>query len=962
MKRAILLINVLMVCLFALAQRMPIRIMSQTSVQGAEEARCLMFDRNGLMWVGTDQGIKAYDGYRFMTYRNDAFSPGILSNNQVNAMTDDKANRLWVGTRDGLTCFDCQQGTFKSYHLRGEQARSINELFTSSDGTVWVGTDRGVSRYDAEKDDFIDINMTTAVQSFAEDAKGNIYIGTWEDGIYRLDHQSGQLVAYPSLDGRNTAQSMLMDSRGRLWIGTWENGIVRLDNPANEKSPGMHKVNEDRTDFRTFRRLVEDSVSHAVWGCCIEGLTSIDIDDVSLVENHPGLSFCYDLSSDGHGNLWVLNRNQGIVHLSTKQSPFHFNYLNPAGLVLPVNRIQAVYTADDRHFWLSLQPYGLAYYDSQTGQVNYNEQIAGFAQMPNSDNIHLQTIYDMIQYADGVLWMASSRGLVILEEGNPVRLQRRNSLPFIGDGDVKTLCRLHDGTVLIGQAVGVGVAFSDTKGRLLSMTEQGRDFSDCDVHTIIESHDHRIWIATDNEGIICATGDIHQPEKMQYHQYAPAAGNYPLDDATTVYEDTQHRLWAISSSGALFLYEPKKDCFSVVNLRYHLNVSHIYAIEGDEQGRIWLSTDRGLACLALNTQGKGHPAYYSEEDGIESFRFSANGLSRFGNRLFFGSADGFFSFEPRQIDQWHPANPAPLIVSGLLIDDRPYHWLDSAMRRRITAELPYFTHSLTIPASIKKFTVEFSLLNYMNQIQSHYAYRLVGYDDGWHYVNAENRQATFQNLPPGSYRLQLRAIDSYGHKTELPYLIEVEILPPWYRTWWAYLIYIGMLAALVYGISQWYKARLKRKARLQQRVSELLHYREMMLMQQFNDQKAIEAEEQQHNSPDEQFIQRAIDCVKNHLMDSDYDREQFARDMLVSSSTLYNKLRALTGQTVTGFVCSIRLKEACRIVRQQPAINVNELSMAVGFNTPKYFTRCFKKEFGELPSEYIDRIRNENKI
>ena len=77
--------------------------------------------------------------------------------------------------------------------------------------------------------------------------------------------------------------------------------------------------------------------------------------------------------------------------------------------------------------------------------------------------------------------------------------------------------------------------------------------------------------------------------------------------------------------------------------------------------------------------------------------------------------------------------------------------------------------------------------------------------------------------------------------------------------------------------------------------------------------------------------------------------------MCVSSSTLYNKLRALTGQNVTGFINSIRLKEACRMLRQQPDIRINELSEAVGFNTPKYFTKCFKREFGMLPKEFLAR-------
>ena len=250
----------------------------------------------------------------------------------------------------------------------------------------------------------------------------------------------------------------------------------------------------------------------------------------------------------------------------------------------------------------------------------------------------------------------------------------------------------------------------------------------------------------------------------------------------------------------------------------------------------------------------------------------------------------------------------------------------------------------------------FSLLAYHNQDQCKYSFRLEGYDHDWHYTEADNRWATYQNLPPGHYELRVRGVDSYGRLVEMPYTISVHVLPPWYRTWWAYLVYICLLVVAVYGITEWYKNRIKRRALLQQRVSELLHYREMMVMQQYEGaRKALEAEEQQHSSPDEQFLSKAIDCVKQHLDDADYDREQFASDMCVSSSTLYNKLRALTDQNVTGFINSIRLKEACRILRQRPDISMTELSMEVGFNTPKYFTKLFKKEFGMLPREFVEQ-------
>ena len=947
MKRILLLQVCLAVSLMVSAQRIPLRIMSQTPVQGTEEARSLIFDPYGLMWVGTDQGARSFDGYRFRIYRSDAYSPGILPNNYVRSMTADPKDRLWIGTRDGVVRYDRRRGHFKTYHLGSEQARLINALFTASDGTVWAGTNAGVSRYDEEKDEFTGINLAQGIISFAEDTHGNLYIGTWEGGLLRLDKKSGNMVGYPRLSNRNTVRSMLIDSRGRLWIGTWEDGIVRLDHPEDEHNPGIHRMNDGRRDFRTFHQLVEDSVSHGIWGCCIEGLTRVDLDDETQVENYPILTFCYDMVTDGKGNLWVLTRNEGIVHLSTKPSPFNFFHLNPAGLELPVNRIQTVYTPDGDHFWLGLQPYGLALYDRRTDRVLYNDHIPGMAQFTGEVGIYAQTVYDIKDIGDGTLWMATSQGIIVWRDGEQARLLSRNATPFIGDNEVKAIHCLRDGTVLVGLGGGVGIALSETKGRMLRLEENGHDFSNCQVQSFFEDHQKRLWIATEGEGIICLT-DSFTP-----HQYAPVNGNYPIDEATAVYEDGDHQLWAISNSGGLFLLDDETDSFKPVNHLYHLGMGSIYSIQGTDSGYIWLSTDKGLVRLTPSCKKGVTTTFYNMEDGIEAIRFSSNDAFRYGHELFYGSATGFFSFDPSHLTTTD-SHMARLVVTELLIDDQPIGWVDSLLQKKITRCQPFFTKRITIPAGVKKFSVEFALLTYQKQDQCRYAYRLEGYDHDWNMTEADNRIATYQNLPEGSYELRLRATDSYGRNVELPYSISVRVLPPWYRTWWAYLIYVLLLGAAVYGLSKWYKDRVNRRARLQQRVNELLHYREMMVMKQFEGaRKTLEAEEQQHSSPDELFIQKAIDCVKAHLDDSDYDREQFASDMCVSSSTLYNKLRALTGQNVTAFISSIRLKEACRILRQRPGITITELSMEVGFNTPKYFTKLFKKEFGVSPSEYL---------
>ena len=159
-----------------------------------------------------------------------------------------------------------------------------------------------------------------------------------------------------------------------------------------------------------------------------------------------------------------------------------------------------------------------------------------------------------------------------------------------------------------------------------------------------------------------------------------------------------------------------------------------------------------------------------------------------------------------------------------------------------------------------------------------------------------------------------------------------------------WLVYVLISSAAVYGAARLYMNYNNAAVRLRLKEAE----------EGDPALSGLDAGEEQL-SADELFLERAIRCVSDHL--EEYDREQFARDMCVSSSTLYNKLRALTGQGISAFILSVRMKEACRIARQNPDIRVNELGMAVGINTPKYFTRCFKEEVGMLPSEYIEKVK-----
>ena len=166
----------------------------------------------------------------------------------------------------------------------------------------------------------------------------------------------------------------------------------------------------------------------------------------------------------------------------------------------------------------------------------------------------------------------------------------------------------------------------------------------------------------------------------------------------------------------------------------------------------------------------------------------------------------------------HHKKNSKLIITDLLIDDVPFAMLDSVPKSDISKEMPHYTQEITIPAKVKKFDIEFALLTYGNASKNVYAYQLEGYDEDWQYCKPDVHKATFQNLSAGTYRLRLKATDSYGQWQELPYTITIKVLPPWYASRIAFMLYILMLIGGIFAAARWYKEQVKTRNSLQMGV------------------------------------------------------------------------------------------------------------------------------------------------
>ena len=818
----------------------PLRSFPPLLLSPSENAFCMMFDHRGVLWIGTDNGLKSYDGYQVRTYRSDAYSPHLLPNNTVRSLAEDKDNRLWVGTRNGLLRLDLRTGAVTTFHLPGEDQRIIYSLYVDPQGQLWVGTDGGLSVFDRKTQRFYTytnknswlvtpegkrMRMTYySVKSMVQAPNGDLIIGTWSSDLLRLRRGTHTFLRYPAFNAIHSAYSLYYDHRGRLWVGSWGSGVVRVDNPDNVRHPIVKTYPFTTGNFDIFLSIVEDPVSHNLWAATREGICTLNTNDDMAqwqqITNIDGTSLNYSnsIATDLSGNIWVLTQNNGVIQTTFERTPFRCYDLDMGQQSFPVNFVSSLYTPDGNTFWLGLNPYGIARFDRQTGTTLFNHDIPGFSNIPAGA---LSTSFSsIVRRSNGDLWFADNNyGIIVKKAQGDAKVLDMSNTPWMKENFVNTIFESRKHILWIGQRSALSMVLPDGRGFPVTLRQGNRDISNCDIRGISEDRQGNIWLATDNEGIICVVKPDSRHAHMTVRQYSPRLGNFAVDDATNCLQDRAGRLWAISNSGGLFLYNAADNRFEAKNRDYHFTGDRILAIAQDSKGDLWLTSDRGLIRLCLDKDNKTTDVnYYTREDGLGDLLFSENSIATFGREIYLGSRQGFIAFDPSTMAKNQPKNYR-LIITDIIINDESWRQMtDSTLRQRISEESPSFTRRVTLPTSVKKISFDFALLSYGNARKNIYSYMLQGYDDDWKYCAGGSHSATYQNLPSGTYHLRVRAAGSNGQWQEMDYRVTVRVLPPWYASWWAYLIYIVLLFAATFATIRWYREHLRTQNRLRMGV------------------------------------------------------------------------------------------------------------------------------------------------
>lgn len=796
-------------------------------------------DYLGFMWIGTRDGLNRYDARKFTTYRNTPSDSTSLSDNYILSLLEDSKKRLWVGTSGGINLYDRYTDRFVRFPLVNNQSGNVlsepnvSAITEDRSGRIWFGTTQGlycvdelanpghlVLVFDAAmySDQGVPLGCNN-VQSFYEDTSGNIWLST-VNGVLVFDpYQPGvplRLTTHfrqrPGELNSDDVRVVREISDGVFWFGTKDGGINAYNTHADtfeyltyrSDANGRSLANND------VRSIIEDRFG-GFWIGTINGLnyytpengfqtfTANDYDRFSLSNNSIRPIF-----QDKRGSVWIGTYYGGVCvydrHIPTFQNYAHSPYISS----LSYNVVSSVLEDTDGNLWVGTEGGGLNYM-APSGRVyrhfKHNPDDRGSLSHNHVKSLHLDK--------DGNLWVGTyAGGLNLLRRGTRTfqhirhdpsvshSISNNNVYAIKGDTGGNLWFGTYGGGLNVKKA-GDAMQFESYRAGKTGRYHLSSDL----VRTVFIDSRGNLWVGTE-DGL-----NLKRPGSDRFEVFF-----FSLDDSQSIsgdiiisiFEDSKGRIWFGTFKNGLNQYHYDTGTFSHLTAEDGLPGNNVFGILEDA-GHLWLSTNNGICRFDPES---GTIKSYNTKDGIGGNEFSIGAYCRTASgQLIFGGSHGLTLFNPNDFSS--SSYVPPVLFTDFRLFNKPVTpGLGSVLQKPVS-----ITDTIVLSHSQRIFTVEFSAINYVLPEKNEYAYRLDGLEDQWNYVNVPS--ATYTNLHAGTYTLLARGSSNDGIWSEIPAKLTIKILPPLWKTWWAYLIYTLLVVTALYIVVRFTKIRSRLEHQLE---------------------------------------------------------------------------------------------------------------------------------------------------
>ena len=788
--------------------------------------RRVLQDEEGFIWLGTQNGLARFDGFRFETYAHDPEDPGTLSGSYIVSLVEDSRGDLWIGTySNGLNRLSRGTEVFTRYRHQPENPASLGHdsvlaIHEGSDGMLWLGTGHGVDRYDPASGLFkhyryepgdAKSHLYDQVWALGEDHLGVIWVGT-QGGLGRLDRESGRIViARQSAVELGQVSSLLVDRRGEIWIGA-EGGLFRWDRQQQEVvAAGLPTGFEDSTD-RIADEVVALHQDHQgfLWMSTGRSVIGVDLESRSVVSRYRAGEansllgdYVWDIAQDRSGAFWFATRS-GISRMAPRHQVFRHYRLDIAG-----RRLGNVASLREDRFgdlWVGTWAQGLH-------RFGPTAELKGHYRHDSEDPASLSNDWVWTIYEDsrGDLWIGTNAGLDRLDRSRDafISFRPRSGGPAsFGPGGVGGIIEDPAGDLWVAKSSHLS-RLDPRTGRLIQYVPDPADPTGLGGQDLLSLYiDGRgdLWIGSDGDGLLRFERESESFQRFHNDPGDPSSLSH--DQASSIYEDAAGTLWIGTLGGGVNRLLARSGVFHSVRKRDGLPSDWITGIQGDERGNLWIGTDMGLARFE---PASGEIHVYDAADGaLTGFSARAHARGR-GGALFFGGSQDLIAFFPDDIGK---VEQAPTVfITGV----RTFGSESSDKGRRpdlLPRPVRRGGAAVVLSPEEYLFSIEFAALEFSNPEKVRFQYQLEGFDSGWIPADASQPLAQFSRVDPGSYTFRVKAANRYGVWDEPGASIPVTVLPTFWQTWWAYGLYSLATAGLVlaFALSQRSKVAYERAA------------------------------------------------------------------------------------------------------------------------------------------------------
>lgn len=941
-------------------------------------------DSNGFIWLSTHNGgLVRYDGYSYMSLG--LSNAGIqLRSNASRNVCEDGHKRLWAAFEEGFQVVDLRtlQAVTPSC-INAQLASDYSKLYkescirTYSDtkGAIWLVLQSRICRLTFDENGTI----TAIAQlpfSFPSSFLDVALCDVRGDGSVVMNYMGRICIISgdKTLRARpfpNTPQGLssrvitsIINYHGAIWFAT-TTGLFN----TRQKNNVYHFATGDAA----LQHDYVSSLAVAPDGRLLIGtLRGVDIldDKTQTMEHWNGESHTNPLSSNfvnclyvKDGRIWVGTETNGAVKLAPRQlDVINYEHHNSEGSLSP-NCVNAMYAEPNGTLWVGTVEGGLN--RMLAGTETFTHYTAANSALPHNSVSALEPD------ADGRLWIGMwGGGMAFLDMKHPESLQRfdcdeahRPLLTFIGAlaydkfnnglwiGANEGIFYYNMNTRVIENPFPNCTAFKGNIGSLI--TREGTLFMG-NLSGMVE-----VDLTSRPSGRGAFAYKVHR-----YKLDNPKSGVY--DKLTAFCQANDGTLWL--GSAAYGLYHATKTAdgqytFKGYTTQDGLASDFVKGIVEDKNGMLWIATDHGLSLFNPKT---GVFNNFFESDGLLSSQFYYNGaIKTMTGRLYFGTDKGLVALDGvTSFYRDTKRNGSSMTFTRLMIDNQYAYAGSSYIDSDISQAKKVRLHE-----SDRSFSIEFSALNYGSETQGVYSYRMKGFEDEWTQLPPGQHSVRYSTLPSGNYRFEVRYLPSVGAQDGQTIAIDVSVTPYFYKSWWFLTLLLVALAALGrYAYMRRLKTIREREVerlyapiaaalkesdepgKLQTRIQDILRNQERYKESQ---EKTVQADKEEAIRTLKPFMERVIKIMEEHYSNADFGVMELAAAMGMNRSALSKRINEETGLNTQQFIRNYRLEIAKKTLEDNVANrNITEIAYHVGFNDPKYFTRCFTKLFGVSPSSY----------